>query len=211
MQAHNIHTFLSIHNGTPIKLKADAVDYVFNSKVIGMHRHWLIVDYDLALEGFADLLKPGIKLSVRFYRNGVYHQFTALWERLIAEPKPIIVLSQPSPLENIERRQLFRIPCDLPGNMEVRRNIEMDVININVKGCRIRFSSGSENINDFRKGDHVKLRIKIPDRHTGFIVKGEIRGWHTTDCGIEAGILFYDPPNALVDHIEKLKNDSHVL
>lgn len=94
--------------------------------------------------------------------------------------------------------------------MEVKRNIEMAVININVKGCRIRFSSGSENINDFRKGDHVKLRIRILNRHTGFIVKGEIREWHSTANLIEAGILFYDPPNALIAHIENLKNNSEV-
>jgi hypothetical protein len=208
MHANNIHTFLSIHNGTPIILKTDSVDYVFTSKVIGMHRQWLIVDYDSALEGFADLLKPGIRFTVSFNRDGVYYQFTARWKRLILEPKPIIILSQPGPLENIERRKLFRIPCDLPGNMEVRRNIEMAVININVKGCRIRFASGSETINDFRKGDHVQLRIKIPDRHTGFIVKGEIREWHSIQNRIEAGILFHDPPNALIARIEKLKNDN---
>lgn len=211
MHANNIHTFLSIHNGTPIKLKADSVDYVFTSKVLGMHRQWLIADFDFALEGFSDLLKPGIRFSVRFYRDGIYYQFTALWKRLILEPKPIIILGQPGPLENIERRKLLRIPCDLPGSMEVRRNIEIRVININVKGCRICLSSGSGSINDFRKGDHVKLRIKIPDRHTGFIVQGEIREWHSTENQIEAGILFHAPSNALIAHIKKLKNDSAAL
>lgn len=88
MQDNNIHTFLAIHNGTPIRLKADAVDYVFSSKLIGMYRQWLIIDYDYAMEGFSDLLKPGIRFSVRFYRDGVYYQFTAFWKRAISDPKP---------------------------------------------------------------------------------------------------------------------------
>lgn len=210
MQDDNFNTFLSIHNATPIKIKTDLVDYAFSSKVIGMYRQWLIVDFDDAMEGFLDTLKPGIRLTVKYKREGIYYQFTAVLKRLILNPKPFLILGQPGPLENIERRKLPRLPCDFPGNMEVKRNIEMGVININEKGCRVRFSTDSVNINDFRKGDTVKLRIKIPERHTGFIVVGEIRERHAVEGIIEAGILFNKPPNALISYAEFLKNNSEV-
>ena len=59
MVKSDLNAFLSVHNGTPIKLKTDLVDYIFASKVMGMYRQWLIVDYDEAMDAFGESMKPG--------------------------------------------------------------------------------------------------------------------------------------------------------
>lgn len=208
MPKPDLNAFLSVHNGTPIKLKLDSVDYIFASQVMGMHRQWLIVEYDDAMDAFVDAIQPGIVFRVRFYREGRYYQFTAMLKRIVTAPKPVLILGQPGPLENIERRELPRIRCDLPGNMEVKRHIRIAVININAKGCRVRFSKDSESEHDFRKGDRVKLRIKIPERHTGFIVEGDLRAWQISSDSVEAGIRFHAPPDALKRFVAQLEKST---
>jgi hypothetical protein len=94
--------------------------------------------------------------------------------------------------------------------MEVKRHIQIAVININAKGCRVRFPIDSGSQHDFRKGDRVKLRIKIPERHTGFIVEGDLRQWQISEDYVEAGILFCDSPNALKTYIEQLEKRNHI-
>ena len=210
MVKSDLNAFLSVHNGTPIKLKTDLVDYIFASKVMGMYRQWLIVDYDEAMDAFGESMKPGSIFWVQFYREGRYYQFRSKLKRIVSFPKPVLILAQPGPLEDIERRQLTRITCDLPGNMEVKRHIQIAVININAKGCRVRFPIDSGSQHDFRKGDRVKLRIKIPERHTGFIVEGDLRQWQISEDYVEAGILFCDSPNALKTYIEQLEKRNHI-
>ena len=205
MPKPDLNAFLSVHNGTPIKIKTDLVDYIFASKVIGMHRQWLIVDYDEAMDAFSENIKPGTIFRVRFYREGRYYQFTSKLKRIVSGPEPALILGQPGPLKDLERRRSPRIPCDLPGNMEVKRHIQIDIININARGCRVRFPIGSGSEHDFRKGDRIKLRIKIPERHTGYIVEGDLRQWQILEDRVEAGILFCDPPNALKTYIEQLE------
>jgi hypothetical protein len=190
--------------GTALQLRAEGVDHPLTSRVIGWRQEWLVVEYSDAMTAFDHLIRPGIKITVRFQLQGAYHQFASGLRQILQTPKRVLVLDQPGPLENIERRALPRHDCDLPSRMEVRRLIDGRIININTKGCRLRYAWDSQHPVAFHKGDAVKLRIKIPERHTAFIVAGEIRGLNVLPDAVEAGILFGHTPQGLLTYLDSL-------
>jgi hypothetical protein len=198
----NAKSSLTLNADTVIQLQPEGAAQFVTSRIMGLYQDGLVVEYNDAMTVFGHLFRPGIQISVRLQHHDRYHQFSAGLRQVRQAPRRVLVLDQPGPMENIERRAQPRHVCDLPCHMEVRHQAEGRLININIKGCRLRYAWDSQYPPAFHKGDSVKLRIKIPARHTAYSVEGEIRGLTVRADAVEAGILFRDLPQALQTYLE---------
>lgn len=196
--------------GTPLMVDVGGVDYTFSSRFVGCRDNWLVIDYDPAMEAFDDMIHPGSVLGVRFHIGGVYLRFDAVLNRIILDRAKAVVLERPGAVRNIERRSLPRIPCDLPADMEVRKSLDVSVLNINHKGCRVRCPVGKGSPPAVESGDRIRLRIRFPGQKRGIFVEGEVRNATAGESGLEVGIRFDALPQVLqsaVDRLQQITSD----
>jgi len=190
MNANDGDLFDFLAPDTAISVECDGIDYVFSSRVVGRLKQWLVITYDPAMEGFHDQIKPGSRLEIRFLRHGTYNRMEVFLKRMVSGGAKALVIDRPSKVEMIERRLQPRRDCDLKALMEVRRQAEVTIININAKGCRLRMPCGTGDQPMMRKQDRVLLAITLPGEGRKVSMTGEIRNLVGTREHVEAGILF---------------------
>ena len=205
MVSNNDSTFDFIMEGEMLSIEFKGVDYIFPSRVIGKLDHWLVVAKDPALETFSDQIRPGSRLTMRFVSGGSYCQTDAHLKRILADDTAALVIERPGRIERIERRTQPRWACHFSARMELRRETEVVITNINAKGCRLRWPEVPDERSSVFEGDRVHLEASIPGCPRPVLIRGEVRNLSSSDGYVEAGILFDGPPRELPEIIERVK------
>lgn len=203
-EVHNPVLFVPIN--TPLRVEVEGTDYPFSCKLVRKTGMSMLISRDPAMEAFEDMVKQGAPLTIKFHRETVFYRFSAILEYIPAEPDQLLEIGKLGRVENIERRSAFRIPCDLAANLEVKRNLDVSVTDINKKGCRVRFPvpADPESGTPIRKTDRVRIRIRIPGKTKAVLVEGEVRNLVSSKEGMEAGILFDRFPQELRPYFASL-------
>lgn len=189
---------------TAISFECEGIDYVFASHVVGRLKQWLVITRDPAMEAFEDQIKPGCRLDVRFIHQGRSCRMEAYLKRMISGGAKPLVIDRPGAVETIERRQHPRHDCHLGARMEIRRQAEVTIVNINAKGCRLRIPWGDGGQVLLREQDRVSLEIRLPGEGRIVPMTGEIRNLVQKPEHVEAGILFEASSSGLADILASL-------
>lgn len=194
--------------GTALQVRIEELDYMFGSEFIGAgdDGHVLLAFDDMA-EALQERLNVGMALSIYYLGNGIYHMFRTRFERWVDDPRPAMVLQAPTEVLNIERRSQRRIKCTLPAQVDIRKTLSMEIVDINHKGCRVVTDNAASNAVGLNPGGRIRLRIRAPQAPHGFIVEGQVRNVRPEGEKVEAGVSFDTLPETLKLFIESLATD----
>jgi len=204
LKPNDTDSFDVLLDGTAISLECGGIDYVFETRVVGRLKQWLVITHDPAMDAFDDQIKPGCRLEIRFLHRGTYCRLEAFLKRMVSGGAKVLVIDRPSKVEIIERRLQPRRACHLSAFMEIRRRAEVTVVNINAKGCRLRMPCEMGDQPMMREQDRVFLEICLAGEERKVLMMGEIRNLTCTREHVEAGILFDGSSNEVAGILQSI-------
>jgi hypothetical protein len=192
--------------GTPLQIRIEGIDFTFNSTFEGVaDGGHLLIEFDPHMRLFQTRLKPGDYFSAHYLsEDDVYHLFKARFDGLTTGLPTQVILQHPQEVMNIERRSMKRLDCTVEARVEIRKNLEVHLRDINQKGCRLVADLAHHDIAYLSPSDRVRLRLRAPEGQHGYIVEGQVRNVVVRDDKLEAGVLFDTLPETLRTFIDSL-------
>jgi hypothetical protein len=143
--------------------------------------------------------RVGDTLLVRFLHEGVVFGFRAGVARIVMEPEYLLFISYPIRVERFSVRQQRRWVCSIPCAITVGEKADHGLMtDVNDSGCSIVGKVQKDSV--LPEADHpLKIMLRTPDSDHPFTVKGMVRRIDATETVWQAGIVFDEAQQQMLE------------
>jgi len=177
------------------------------AQVLGAVPDAYIVLRDLPLAGRSEsklstiLPMTGDTVLVRFLHEGVVFGFRSAVARVVTEPEYLLFVQYPKCVERFSVREQRRWVCSIPCRLEVSGQSGPAIMtNINSKACGVAALVQDESISP-KTDDAVGITLRVPESDHALNVSGKVRRIEASDRVWQAGILFEEDQEQMMEAV----------
>ena len=133
-----------IELGTEFQIEIEGITFRLKSTLVGMELgQYLIIktpSFPSEVGNIKQKLFPGIEIVVRYLHKGTVFGFRTQLIEAFFTPRRLLFLEYPKVIEHYDLRSNRRVECIIPAKIILKeKETEGTILDINEKGCRIRY------------------------------------------------------------------------
>ncbi len=196
----------SLKIGTNIFLQLKQENTKIRSMIVGLEENeYLILKSSPWIQ---DKIMPGTQLIGRCICEGNALGFVVTVTDVISDPYPLIILTYPKKMEQLNLRSEERVASLLPAKIQIRdEKCKCLIVDISAKGCKLRIKdSEKEKLSYLSKDETVQINTKLPGIRD-IRIEGIIKLLDDNKEKTNVGIKFLPLPEKITNSLEAYLNE----
>ena len=200
---HNRVPLLNVEIGTQFLLEFKDKEKRINSFLVGAEHKKVVIVHLPALNEFRSRMSEGNYVVIRYVSLGNVRGFRSRILSVTLEPIPLVFLSYPHTIENVNLRKTKRVACYIPAAATFGQTAQKGMLtDINLSGCRFNLYTEKEPEELFQSGEILRLSSPLLGIEKDQNCTGCIRNITRNSNSVTLGIQFKNINTEIVSKIE---------